>query len=134
MKNKIIFSIVIVFTLTVIGGVMIIIFHSDKHPSIREFDVAKYQWEIENFSFQKNVGQVNDVNTVIEKAKELWIEKYGTVNGQPYDPIKGRGIEALFDKNNDCWLVKIALLPDTKGSTPHAIIQKDGMVLAVWMG
>lgn len=110
------------------------LFHSNKQPSVREFDVEKYQREIENFSSQKNVGQVDDVNTAIEKAKELWIETYSTVNGQPYNPIKGRKIEVFFDNNNACWLIKTSLLPNTKESVPHAIIRKNGMVIAVWMG
>lgn len=134
MKNKLFVSIAIGLALAIIGGTMVMLLHSNQQPSIKEFDVEKYQWEIENFPSEKNVGQVNDVNTVIEKAKELWIEKYSTINGQSYDPIKGRKIEVFFDNNNDCWLVKTTLLPNTKESVPHAIIRKDGMVLAVWMG
>lgn len=132
--KKIFTLIATVLVLAIIGGIIVMIIHSNKHPSIREFDIAKYQWEIENFSSQKNVGQVNDVDTVIQKAKELWIEKYSTVNDQSYDPIKGRKIEVFFDNNSDCWLIKTALLPDTKESVPHAIIRKDGMVIAVWIG
>lgn len=134
MKNKIFVSVAIGFALVIIGGAIFMLFQSNEQLSIREFDVAKYQWEIENFPYNKNVGQVNDVNTAIEKAKELWIEKYSIVNGQAYDPIKERKCEAYFDNYNNCWLVKTSLRPNTKESIPHAIIRKDGTVIAVWMG
>ena len=132
--KKILILIVIGLTVIIVGGAMVLLFNSNKQTIVGEFDVAKYQWEIENFPSEKNVGQVNNVNTAIEKAKELWIEKYSTVNGQPYDPIKGREIEVFFDNNNDCWLIKTTLPPNTKGSVPCAIIRKNGMVIAVWMG
>ena len=106
----------------------------DRKDIIREFDVLDYKWEIENFPSEEKVGQVSDANTAIEKAKELWIEKYDIVNGQPYDPINGRKCEVYFDHGSDCWLVKISLPSNTKGSTPHTIIRKDGTVIAVWMG
>ena len=132
--KKIFVLVVIIFILTVIGGAIIILFHSNKHHSIKEFDVLEYQWEIENFSFEKNVGQIDDADTAIEKAKDLWSENYSTVNNQPYDPIKKRKIEVFFDQHNDCWLVKTTLPSNTKGAVPHTIIEKDGTVLAVWMG
>lgn len=110
------------------------IFRLNKQSSIGEFAVEEYQWEIENFPYEKSVGQVDDANVAIEKAKELWLEKYSTVNGQPYDPIKGKKCEIFFDHGNNCWLVKTTLPSNTKGSVPHAIIRKDGTVIAVWMG
>ena len=134
MKQKIFILLVIGVVVTVIGGGIVMLFYSNKPSIIGEFDSEKYKWEIENFSFSKNVGQVNDANTAIEKAKELWIEKYSTVNGQSYDPIKGRKCEVFFDRYNDCWLIKITLESNTIGSVPHAIIRKDGTVIAVWMG
>ena len=107
---------------------------TSEQVGIGKFNIEKYQWEIENFPLDKNIGEVNDADTAIEKAKKLWIENYGTVNDQPYDPIQGREIEVFFDNDNDCWLVKTVLPSNVKGSVPHAIIQKNGTVMAVWMG
>jgi len=136
MKKKTLIFIVIGLTLAVTVAVIVMLFYSNKKPDliIREFDASNYQWEIENFPSEENVGQVDDANTAIEKAKELWIEKYSVVNGQPYDPINGRKCEVYFDHGSDCWLVTITLPSNIKGSTPRAIIKKDGTVIAVWMG
>ena len=102
--------------------------------NLKEFDISEYQWEIENFPSTENVGQINDALAAIESAKELWIEKFSTIGGQPYDPINEREIEIFLDRDDDCWLIRVLLPPETLGSTPHAIIQKDGDVVAVWMG
>ena len=106
---------------------------SNKEPVVKDFNIEEYHWEIETFQSDKNVGKVNDSNTAIAQAKELWIEKYGTINGIPYDPTRGRKVNVFFDDSNDCWLIKGTLPPNTKGSVPCAIIQKNGEVLAVWM-
>ena len=135
MNKRIFICVAIVLAVIVIVALSIIMyFHTNKQPDIMEFDMIDYQWEIENFSFEGNVGPIDDANTAVEKAKDLWLEKYSTVNGQPYDPIKRRKFEVLFDSNNDCWLIKSVSNSNVKASTPHAMIQKDGKVIAVWMG
>ena len=108
------------------------LFTSKKPPNVEEFSLSSYQWEIENFPSDKNVGQVDDANTAIEKAQELWLEKYSIVNGQTYNPINGRKIEVSYDSENDCWHINGTLPPKSGGGVPHAIIQRDGKVTAVW--
>lgn len=108
----------------------------------KTFDMADYQNEIGFFASDKNVGPITDEETAIEKAKVLWREEFGSVNGEPYDPIKDKKIEAFFDSKNDCWLIK-TLPPEpeeesggyikiTLGGGLYAIIQNDGAVVAVW--
>ncbi len=139
MKNKIIISITIFFVLAVIGGVAIMLFSSKQPPKTKpsdvgKFDLTNYQWEIETFPSDKNVGQVDDANTAIEKSKEIWLDKYNEVNGQPYNPINGRKIEVSYDSKKECWHINGTLPPDVDGAAPNALIQKEGQVLAVWMG
>lgn len=132
MKKKTII-ILITVALVLLGVMIMMLINLNKSSKISEFDLSNYKWEIETFQSDKNVGKVNDSNTAIAQAKELWIEKYGTINGIPYDPTHGRKVNVYFDYSNDCWLIRGTLPPNTKGSVPSAIIQKDGTVLAVWM-
>lgn len=119
--------------LTVIGGLIIIFSNVKNQPYVGEFSLAEYQWEIETFSLDKNVGQVDDKNVAIEKAKSLWLEKYGIDNGQQYNFISGRKIEVSYDFKEECWHIYGTLQPNTLGGVPHSIIRKSGEVLAVWI-
>ena len=40
------------------------------------FALSKYQEEIEASPSDRNVGQIDDAETAVAKAKELWLEKY----------------------------------------------------------
>ena len=59
-----------------------------KAHAVGNFDLSKYQWEIKTFPSDKNVGQVEDKNTATEKAKSLWLEKYGA------DAVVAEGMES----------------------------------------
>lgn len=98
-----------------------------------ECDISLLRREIENFPYEGNVGPVPDAETAIARAKELWLEKYGVVNGKPYDPTRGCPISVGYDEENDCWAVNGTLPENAIGSVPFAIIQRDGTVLAVGM-
>ena len=133
MKNKIIILIII---LIIFGG-LIIFFSSKPKPNVEitdveEFDLTNYQWEIEQFSLDKKVGLINDIDTDIERAKELWIETFNLINGNPFNPINGLPNEVFFDKKSDCWYIHGTLPENVDGGVPHALIQRDGTVLAVW--
>ena len=79
------------------------------------------------------MGPVPDAETAIARAKELWLEKYGVINGKPYDPTGGRPIMIGYDAKNDCWVVNGTLPKNAFGVVPFAIIQGDGTVLAMGM-
>lgn len=132
MKNKAMIFMILGLVLAIIAGVIIMQFHSKKQTDVGTFELTKYQWEIENFPSDKNVGQVNDSDTAIEKAKELWIEEFSVIDGKPYNPINGRKIEVSYDSDEECWHINGTLKPDTLGGVPHAIIRKNGNVIAVW--
>ena len=105
----------------------------DPEGAVRECDIATFQREIEEFPFEGNVGPVPDAETAIARAKELWLEKYGVINGKPYDPTGGRPIMIGYDAKNDCWVVNGTLPKNAFGVVPFAIIQGDGTVLAMGM-
>lgn len=131
MKRRIIVLVIIGVILAVIGGSIIVLPNLKKQPYVDEFNLAKYQWEIENFPSNKNVGIVNNPNTAIEKAKELWIESFSS---KSYNPINGRKILVFYDSSNECWHIKGTLPSNEDGAVPNVLIQNDGKVLAVWMG
>ncbi len=132
MKRRGLVLVIIGVTLIVIGGSIIVLLNLKKQLDVGEFSLVKYQWEIENFSSDKNVGKVDNPSIAIEKAKELWIEKFSAINGQPYNPINGRKIEVSYDSEEECWHINGTLPPNTLGGVPHAIIRKNGEVVAVW--
>lgn len=96
------------------------------------FELSEYQWAVETFPYDRNVGIVENPKTAIEHAKELWIERFSPVNGKPYRLANSRKIMVLFDSENECWLISGTLPSYWDGGVPNAIIQKDGKVLAVW--
>lgn len=100
---------------------------------VADCDITQLQEEIERFPFDRNVGLVPDAETAIARAKELWLEKYGVINGKPYDPTHGCPISVGYDAKHDCWAVNGTLPKNGMGAVPFAIIQSDGTVLAVGM-
>ena len=132
MRKKLIISIAIGTVICALGCMFIILCDSNQPLDIKEFSLLNFQWEIETFPSDKNVGQVDDANTAIEKAKELWIEKFSVIGGKPYDPVDLRKIEVAYDSTEECWHIYGTLPKNTLGGVPHAIIRKNGDVIAVW--
>ena len=131
-KKLIIYAVIICIVLAVLGGGIFMLFDSNKSYNIKEFSLLNYQWEIETFPSDKNVGQVDDASTAIEKAKELWFEKFSMIGENTYNPINGRKIEVSYDSKEECWHVNGTLQKNTLGGVPHAIIRKNGEGLAIW--
>lgn len=133
MKNKRIILIILV-VLVAIGGLSSMLFllqklKVSKAPDVGTFDLTKYQWEIKNFPSVKNVGQVNNKNVAIEKAKSLWLEKYGSDNGQLHDFVKERKIVVDYDAKEECWHIYGTLPTNTVGGVPHVIVKKTAKCL-----
>lgn len=129
MKNKIL--IISLIALFAIGCVVVIVFAVNRlldttQSDVGEFSVSEYEWEIENFSVDQNVGEVNDKNVAIKNAKSLWLEKYSI-------DIHEKKIEVAYDSKEECWHIYGTLSPNALGGVLHAIIQKEGDVLAVWI-
>ena len=95
---------------------------------VKNFDVSEYQYEIERFSSEKNVGSIANSKDAIQKAEVVWIEIYGedVEEEQPY--------QASYDDQNDVWLVEGTLKGlRHKGGVAKILIEgQSGDVLAVW--
>lgn len=121
---KKIIVLVISIALIAVGGTIIVLYNLKKQPDIGKFTIEEYKWEIENFQSDKNIGKVDNANIAIEKAKELWSEKYGDTDGKK--------VNIEYDPESGCWHVCGLVSPKKFGGVPHAIIQRDGKVMAVW--
>ena len=103
------------------------------------YEVESFELEtlkLENnitFDDQRNVGPIKDAVNAVEKAKKLWDEDFGVVNGKYYDPTNGRKVEIYFDENNSCWFLSCVFSEEAFESVPMALIKSNGDVLAVWM-
>lgn len=144
MKRNISFKIILFFVILVLFVVMVI--HGQRvyeemlsNAVVGEFCLDDYQEEIQIFSMKmdKNVGPVEDAKTASEKARQIWIEKYGKVElseyfGYPEDPSHGSPLQVYYDKLHDCWLIHGTSKSLILMSLPYTIIQSDGTVLATW--
>lgn len=99
----------------------------NKKTVIGKFNISEYSEVVIQFSSDKIVGTVQDVETAKEKAESIWIELYG-------DEVKEKKpYIVLFDELNEVWLVQGSLPENKFGGVPYILIQKsDGKVLAVW--
>ena len=71
--------VLIVLVLVCIGGLLSLLFlaHGSEESNtskVETFCLTKYQWEIQTFSEDQNVGEVNDENVAIKNAKSLWLK------------------------------------------------------------
>ena len=128
MKKNIIILIssIIVFILCML--ILIFLWHSAKKNNtqiVGEFSLTDYQWEIQTFSTEQNVGYVKDKTYAINSAKQLWLEKYNI-------DISNKKIRVSFDSIESCWHVYTIQSPNVVGGVFHAIIHENGDVLAVW--
>ena len=79
--------VLIVLVLVCIGGLLSLLFlaHGSEESNtskVETFCLTKYQWEIQTFSEDQNVGEVNDENVAIKNAKSLWLKKYNIEIGR----------------------------------------------------
>lgn len=122
-KNVIIFCIACIILIFLVVVIMI----CNKKTVIGKFNISEYSEVVIQFSSDKIVGTVQDVETAKEKAESIWIELYG-------DEVKEKKPYIVsFDELNEVWLVQGSLPENKFGGVPYILIQKsDGKVLAVW--
>ena len=122
MKNN--RTIILVCSFVVIGGLLCMIFWF-LLSNVETFSLSEYEWEMENFQTVKNVGRLDDKNIAINQAKKLWQEKYQI-------DINKAKIKIAYDAGEECWHAYSAPTLNTLGGVYHAIIRKNGEVLALW--
>lgn len=127
-KRKRLFILVLVLFITFIGGIFVVIIKNES-PSIKTFEVSEYQYYIENFSSEDNLGVISNSKDLLKKVEVIWIKKYGEriKNQKPY--------QVFYDEKNGVWLVQGMLRPNMMGGVANILVDNDsGEVLAVWHG
>ena len=103
---------------------------TDEKEMVNSFDILDYTWEVKNCGYEKNVGSITTKNIAIDKAKQLWKERFGNLYVDNILPIA-----VAYDKKCKCWRVNGTLQDNNvDGAVPCGIISKDGDVLALWIG
>ncbi|MCL2632577.1 MAG: YbbC/YhhH family protein [Coriobacteriia bacterium] len=100
---------------------------------VESFNLADYQSMIEDFPYSANVGLIETEEDAIEAAIDLWFERWGIIDGKPTNIINDEPIEVRYDRENECWMVNGTLPDNWLGVVPHALIHRDGTVIAIWI-
>ena len=122
MKKNILIVVLFVFFVMVVSVLMLL-----EEPKIGKFNLNNYQYYIENFSSNENIGNTSDLREVLLNVEKLWIEMYGesVKNERPY--------KVFYDSINDVWLVQGSLKSNSMGGVANVLIEKStGRVLAIW--
>lgn len=123
-RNKVILFIFCVVMLT--GGILIMAIRRNS-PDIKSFDVSAYQYFIENFSSEENLGIIFDAKDATIKAEKIWIKIYGK------DVKEEKPYQIFYDAENEVWLIQGSLRPNMMGGVANILIENNtGKVLAVW--
>ena len=125
-KRKVLFIFLLILFMTFIGGILVVII-KNKSPEIKSFEVSEYQYYIDNFSSEDNLGFISDSKELLKKVEVIWIKKYGEriKNEKPY--------QVFYDEENGIWLVQGTLRSNMMGGVANILVDNDtGKVLAVW--
>ena len=125
-KRKGLFIFLLVLFIAFIGGILVVII-KNKSPEIKTFEVSEYQYYIDNFSSEDNLGFISDSKELLKKVEVIWIKQYGEriKNQKPY--------QVFYDEANGIWLVRGTLRSNMLGGVANILVDNDtGKVLAVW--
>lgn len=121
--------ILIVFAAAVLvaGIFVMLILNKDRVLEVKAFDAGDYQYYIDNFSSEDDVGSITDAADAVKKAETVWIETYGK------QVKKEKPYQVFYDENSDIWLVQGTLRANSVGGVANFLADgKTGKVLAVW--
>lgn len=122
-------TIVIVTLIIILIAVILFVVISNRKTDVKTFNLSDYQLYIDNSTSKENVGPIQDKKDALEKAENLFIEKYGirVKLQRPY--------EVFYDEETNVWLIMGSLRRGWDGGTACVLIQADtGDVLAIWHG
>lgn len=125
-KRKVLFIFLFVLFMAFIGGILVVII-KNKSPEIKTFEAGEYQYYIDNFSSEDNLGFISDSKDLLKKVEVIWIKQYGEriKNQKPY--------QVFYDETNGIWLVQGTLRSNMMGGVANILVDNDtGKVLAVW--
>ncbi|MBQ1252589.1 MAG: hypothetical protein IIY02_06705, partial [Firmicutes bacterium] len=98
-------------------------------PEIKTFEVSEYQYYIDNFPAQDELGDIIDTEDLLKKVETIWIKIYGEgiKSQKPY--------QVFYDEKNSIWLVHGTLQSDMMGGVANILVDHDtGKALAIWHG
>ena len=124
MKRR--FVILVLFFITIIVSVNLMVSHNN-NMIIRSFSVSEYSYEIEKFPSMEVIGQISDVEELLDKVEMIWIKIYGNRirKEKPY--------QVFYDEINGVWLVRGTLHFYSAGGVSCILVKDEtGEVLAVW--
>ena len=105
-----------------------------------EFDLNDYKESIDLYPYNKNIGEITDENTAIDKAINEWKNFEEYTNFCEDSDNYSIEYEALYDSINDCWLIRTEVNFEGENSidtvidwSPHLIVESDGDILALWI-
>ena len=123
-KKRIVLLVLIIVIL--LGGACVILFQNQT-PNVKAFESNDYQYYVDNFPSEENVGNIIDAKDAIKKAEKIWIKLYGE------SMKKEKPYQVFYDENTGIWLVQGTLRSDMMGGVANILIQNEtGKVLAVW--
>ena len=123
-RKRIVFLVLIIAIF--IGGVCMIIIQN-KTPNVKVFAFNDYQYYIDSFPSEENVGNIIDAKDARKKAEKIWIKLYGE------SIKKEKPYQVFYDENNGIWLIQGTLRSNMKGGVANILIENEtGKVLAVW--
>ena len=124
-KIKILGLLAFIMLIFIIGLTMTIT--HNKSPNVQNFECSDYQYYIDHFPAEENIGETSDLKKLLNNVETLWIKEYGKriKEQKPY--------QIYYDSDNDVLLFRGTLNTHNKGGVAHMLIKKStGDVLAVW--
>ena len=109
-----------------IAGTLVVV-NRNKLPETKAFDVGDYQYYIDKFPSEDNLGFISDPKDLLKKVEVIWINKYGEriKKQKPY--------QVFYDKANGIWLVQGTLRSNMTGGVANILVDNNtGRVLALW--
>ncbi len=108
------------------GGVYMVIIQNESRD-IKTFEVSEYQYYVENFSSEENLGFISDQKELVKKVEAIWIKKYGE------SIKKEKPYQVFYDEKNGIWLVQGTLHSNMMGGVANILVENStGKVLAIW--
>lgn len=126
-KRKLLFTFLLILFMAFITGIILMMIIKNKSPEIKTFEVSEYQYYIDNFSSEDNLGFISDSKELLKKVEVIWVKQYGEhiKNQKPY--------QVFYDEANGIWLVHGTLRSNMMGGVAYILVDNDtGNVLAIW--
>lgn len=123
MKKVMLRGIVIIMVALIVGSIVVLL-DMNKQDKVENFSLEDYREEINSFPGNQNVGTVENADAAKKHARMLWREKFNVSDIA--------GITSAWDPENKCWHIYNITHANVLGGVFHAIIQKNGDVVAVW--